>query len=37
MAVLLVIDDDASMRRLILRTLADSNHQLIEAENGQQA
>jgi CheY-like chemotaxis protein len=36
MAVVLVIDDDASMRRLILRTLAESKHQLIEAENGQQ-
>lgn len=34
MAVLLVIDDDASMRQLIVRTLTAGNHRVVEAENG---
>jgi CheY-like chemotaxis protein len=36
MAVILVIDDDAATRRLILRALAAGKHKLIEAENGEQ-
>jgi two-component system, OmpR family, response regulator CpxR len=36
MAVLLVIDDDAAMRRMMVRTLATGNHRVIEAENGQE-
>ena len=35
MATILVIDDDAAMRRLILRTLKPTKHILLEAENGQ--
>jgi two-component system, OmpR family, response regulator CpxR len=34
MATILVIDDDAAMRRLILRVLRDRGHELLEAENG---
>lgn len=36
MAVLLVIDDDAGMRKLMVRTLSAGNHQVIEAENGRE-
>jgi CheY-like chemotaxis protein len=36
MAMLLVIDDDESMRRLMVRTLSGGKHQVIEAENGYQ-
>jgi CheY-like chemotaxis protein len=36
MAVLLVIDDDAGMRKLMVRTLSDSKHQVLEAENGRE-
>jgi CheY-like chemotaxis protein len=36
MAVILVIDDDAATRRLILRALAAGKHKVIEAENGEQ-
>jgi CheY-like chemotaxis protein len=36
MAVILVIDDDAAMRRLMVRTLSALNHRVIEAENGQE-
>ncbi len=36
MATILVIDDDAAMRRLILRVLATRGHALLEAENGEQ-
>ncbi len=36
MATILVIDDDAAMRRLILRVLGARGHALLEAENGQQ-
>jgi len=36
MATILVIDDDASMRRLMIRTLAAGPHTLLEAENGQE-
>lgn len=35
MATILVIDDDAAMRRLILRVLGARGHALLEAENGQ--
>ena len=34
MAVILIIDDDEAMRRLMVRTLGDA-HTLIEAQNGQ--
>jgi two-component system, OmpR family, response regulator CpxR len=34
MATILVIDDDAAMRRLILRVLRARGHELLEAENG---
>jgi two-component system response regulator CpxR len=34
MATILVIDDDAAMRRLILRVLRARGHDLLEAENG---
>lgn len=34
MATILVIDDDAAMRRLILRLLKPTKHTLLEAENG---
>lgn len=37
MPTILVIDDDPSMRRLILRVLGSRGHELLEAENGQQA
>jgi CheY-like chemotaxis protein len=36
MAVLLVIDDDAAMRRMMVRTLSGSKHRVLEAENGQE-
>jgi CheY-like chemotaxis protein len=36
MAVLLVIDDDAGMRKLMVRTLSGSRHHVLEAENGQE-
>lgn len=36
MACILVIDDDAATRRLILRALAAGKHKVIEAENGDQ-
>ncbi len=35
MSVILVIDDDAAMRRLMVRTLSGRDHRVIEAENGQ--
>ncbi len=35
MATILVIDDDAAMRRLILRVLRARGHDLLEAENGE--
>lgn len=35
MARVLVIDDDAAMRRLIARTLGGAGHEVIEAENGE--
>jgi CheY-like chemotaxis protein len=34
MALILVIDDDDAMRRVILRTLGTKKHRLIEAPNG---
>lgn len=34
MATILVIDDDAAMRRLILRVLKPAGHILLEAEDG---
>jgi len=34
MALILVIDDDEALRRVILRTLGAKNHRLIEAPNG---
>jgi CheY-like chemotaxis protein len=36
MALVLVIDDDAGMRRLMVRTLGEGEHRVIEAENGEQ-
>lgn len=36
MALLLVIDDDEGMRKLMVRTLSGGNHQVIEAENGRE-
>jgi CheY-like chemotaxis protein len=36
MATILIIDDDASMRRLMVRTLGTGSHTLIEAQNGQE-
>jgi CheY-like chemotaxis protein len=36
MAVLLVIDDDAGMRKLMVRTLSAGKHQVLEAENGRE-
>jgi CheY-like chemotaxis protein len=36
MAVLLVIDDDAGMRKLMVRTLSSGSHRVLEAENGQE-
>ncbi|HWI28976.1 MAG TPA: response regulator [Stellaceae bacterium] len=36
MAVLLVIDDDAGMRKLMVRTLTGKKHRVIEAENGRE-
>ena len=35
MAVILVIDDDPAMRRLMVRTLSAQQHRVIEAENGE--
>ncbi len=35
MARVLVIDDDAALRRLIARTLGAAGHEVIEAENGE--
>ncbi|HUH84924.1 MAG TPA: response regulator [Stellaceae bacterium] len=37
MATILVIDDDAAMRRLILRALDAEKHELIEAGDGHEA
>ena len=34
MALILVIDDDDAMRRLIVRTLTAAKHKLVEAPNG---
>jgi CheY-like chemotaxis protein len=36
MATILVIDDDAAMRRLMVRTLGTGAHTLFEAQNGQE-
>lgn len=36
MAVLLVIDDDEGMRKLMVRTLSGSKHRVFEAENGRE-
>ncbi|HZB92796.1 MAG TPA: response regulator [Stellaceae bacterium] len=36
MAVLLVIDDDVAMRKLMVRTLSTGSHQVLEAENGRE-
>src|SRR5258708_28391764 len=36
MALILVIDDDEAMRRLIMRTLTPGKHRLVEAPNGQE-
>jgi CheY-like chemotaxis protein len=35
MAVVMVIDDDAALRRLVIRTLSAHGHEVIEAENGE--
>jgi CheY-like chemotaxis protein len=35
MASVLVIDDDAAMRRLVVRTLSAKGHAVAEAENGE--
>jgi two-component system, chemotaxis family, chemotaxis protein CheY len=37
MAVVMVIDDDAALRRLIMRALGNDGHEVIEAENGADA
>lgn len=37
MAVILLIDDDAPLRRTLSRMLATAGHQVIEAENGRTA
>ncbi len=37
MAVVMVIDDDAALRRLIVRALGNDGHEVIEAENGADA
>lgn len=34
MATILVIDDDAAVRRVLVRTLTGDGHELVEAENG---
>ncbi|HEX7966995.1 MAG TPA: response regulator [Stellaceae bacterium] len=34
MALILVIDDDEAMRRLIVKTLSADNHRIVEAPNG---
>jgi CheY-like chemotaxis protein len=34
MAVLLIIDDDDAMRRMMVRALSGGKHQILEAENG---
>lgn len=34
MATILVIDDDAAVRRVLVRCLAGEGHELVEAENG---
>ncbi len=36
MALLLVIDDDAGMRKLMVRTLSTGKHKVLEAENGRE-
>jgi len=36
MATLLVIDDDAGLRKLMVRTLSGSKHRVFEAENGRE-
>lgn len=36
MATILVIDDDATMRRLVLRVLKPAGHTLLEAQDGAQ-
>lgn len=35
MAVVMIIDDDAALRRLVNRTLSAEGHQVVEAENGE--
>lgn len=37
MAVVMVIDDDAALRRLIARALGGGGHEVVEAENGAEA
>lgn len=37
MAVVMVIDDDTALRRLIVRALGNDGHEVIEAENGADA
>ncbi len=34
MAVILVIDDDEAMRRMVVKTLSADNHRVVEAPNG---
>jgi CheY-like chemotaxis protein len=36
MATVLVIDDDAAMRRMLVKTLSVKGHDVVEAENGQE-
>ena len=36
MTKILVIDDDAQMRRLVVRILKGAGHEVLEAENGQE-
>jgi CheY-like chemotaxis protein len=36
MAMVMVIDDDVALRRLVKRTLSGEGHEVIEAENGEE-
>lgn len=37
MATVLIVDDSVSMRKLVMQTLKDAGHQVVEAEDGQNA
>ncbi len=36
MAVVMIIDDDAALRRLVVRTLSAHGHEVVEAEDGEE-